>query len=276
MSDSTTLLRQKEWRFVDHTRLGLLDSALQSFAFDDTFCSSVGSGASAPIIRFWVHAPTIVLGIQDAKLPFIRKGVAFLNENGYEVIIRNSGGLAVVLDEEILNISLILREGNGIDIHRGYGAMWKLIQLMLADYPVNIEAKEIVGSYCPGSFDLSIGNRKFAGISQRRLRSGVAVQIYICVSGSGSERAELIRKFYNLALQNTPTKMNYPIIVPSTMASLAELLKEELSIEKTMNLVTRSLEKVGSTIITTPLAAQELELFSYNYDRILKRNEKAW
>ena len=34
--------------------------------------------------------------------------------------------------------------------------MWHLIKEMLKDYDVTIEAKEIVGSYCPGSYDLSI------------------------------------------------------------------------------------------------------------------------
>ena len=62
---------------------------------------------------------------------------------------------------------------------------------MFADFEVEIEAKEIVGSYCPGSYDLSIAGKKFAGISQRRIRNGVAVQIYLCVSGSGQERAQL-------------------------------------------------------------------------------------
>lgn len=276
MSDSNTLLQQKEWRYIDHSSLGLHFDALQSFAYDDSFCASVGSGESAPIIRSWVHAPTIALGIQDAKLPFIGQGVAFLKQSGYEVIVRNSGGLAVVLDEGILNISLILPEGKGIDINRGYEAMWKLIQLTLAHYNANIETKEIVGSYCPGSFDLSIGNRKFAGISQRRLRNGVAVQIYVCVTGSGSNRADLIRQFYHLAHQNTPTKMNYPVIVPETMASLSELLNEELTIEGMIKLALKSLEKFGSTIITTPLTKNEQGLLHYNYDRILKRNEKAW
>lgn len=54
--------------------------------------------------------------------------------------------------------------------------MWHLIQEMLKDYDVTIEAKEIVGSYCPGSYDLSIRDQKFAGISQRRIRGGVAVK----------------------------------------------------------------------------------------------------
>lgn len=51
-------------------------------------------------------------------------------------------------------------------------------------------------------YDLSINGKKFAGISQRRVRGGVAVQIYLCADKSGSERADLIRRFYQAALKD--------------------------------------------------------------------------
>lgn len=274
MQDINPLLMQNEWRFIDHSGLGLHFSALQSFAYDDTFCRTVGNGESAPVIRAWVHALTIVMGIQDARLPYVEHGIEFLEQNGYQSIVRNSGGLAVVLDEGILNLSLILPEGKGIDINRGYEAMWELIQLMLAKYPVRIEAGEIVGSYCPGSFDLSIGNKKFAGISQRRLRGGVAVQIYLCVSGSGSMRAEIIREFYERSLQNETTKFVYPTIIPTTMASLSELLGENITTSQMVGLLLETLKNTGAAITAAPLSEQELDLFQYNYERILKRNEK--
>ena len=274
MPDINPLLQQPEWRYIDHSSLGLYFSPLQSFAYDDTFCSSVGSGESAPVVRTWIHVPTIVLGIQDGRLPFLEEGMAFLVEKGYQSIVRNSGGLAVVLDEGILNLSLILPEGKGIDINRGYEAMWNLIQLMLSSFPVQVEAREIVGSYCPGSFDLSIAGKKFAGISQRRLRGGVAVQIYLCVTGSGSRRAEIVQEFYARALQGEITKFIYPTVIPSTMASLSELLGEKITIEEVIAMVLTTLKDLGARITTDPLNDKEQELFQYNYERILMRNEK--
>ena len=101
-------------------------------------------------MRSWVHHNTIVLGIQDSRLPHLEEGISFLKENNFNVIVRNSGGLAVVLDEGVLNVSLLFQETEkGIDIDLGYDTMWHLIQEMLKDYDVTIEAKEIVGSYCP-------------------------------------------------------------------------------------------------------------------------------
>ena len=83
-----------------------------------------------------------------------------------------------------------MKEEKGLSIDAGYELMYELIKKMFSSFEVEINAYEIVGSYCPGSFDLSIGGKKFAGISQRRIRGGIAIQIYLCISGSGSERAE--------------------------------------------------------------------------------------
>lgn len=262
------------WRFIDQTTLGVTFSPLSSFATDDTLCTSVGEGRSLPIIRTWVHHRTIVLGIQDSRLPFIQKGIQFLQNKDYQAIVRNSGGLAVVLDEGILNISLIFKEDKQISINSGYDAMYELVQAMFEDVTDEIVAKEIVGSYCPGSYDLSIEGKKFAGISQRRVRGGVAVQIYICVNGSGSERAALVMGFYEQAVQNTETKFKYPEIQPDTMASLSELLGQQFTVSDVMLRLLKSVKYDPSiTIHQTQLFDDELELYQSNFDRMKKRNE---
>ncbi|CAG9620080.1 lipoate--protein ligase family protein [Sutcliffiella rhizosphaerae] len=270
------LLNQPQWRIIDQSSLGGSFHALQSFAMDDTLCTSVGKGESGAVCRTWVHKDTIVLGIQDTRLPFLQQGIDYLNSQGYEVIVRNSGGLAVVLDEGILNISLVFPEGEkAIDINRGYDAMWELTKHMFRDMPQIIEAKEIVGSYCPGSYDLSIGDKKFAGISQRRIRGGVAVQIYLCVDGSGSERAALIGEFYKRALQNEQTKFAFPTITPDVMASLTELTGHSLSVQDVMLRLLTSLKETSGHIFANTLQGNELDLYEHYYQRIVERNEKV-
>jgi octanoyl-[GcvH]:protein N-octanoyltransferase len=271
------LLQQAKWRIIDQSHFGPMFDAKQSFATDDTLCTSVGTGQSDAVVRTWVHYNTVVLGIQDTKLPHLHDAVSFLKTQKYNVIVRNSGGLAVVLDEGVLNISLIFPETTkAIDINQGYEAMWQLVKAMFSSYGKAIEAREIVGSYCPGNYDLSIAGKKFAGISQRRVRGGVAVQIYLCVNGSGSERAKLIRRFYELGLQGEATKLVYPTIVPSTMASLSELLGDELTIPSVMLLLLRTLQSFGGKLYSSTLTGEELSLYEYYWERIVSRNEKAF
>lgn len=275
MNTSRSILFQPQWRIIDQSNLDSQFHALQSFAVDDTLCTTVGSSISPATMRSWVHHNTIVLGIQDTRLPYLQEGVQFLQNQGYNVVVRNSGGLAVVLDEGVLNVSLILRETeNSIDINRGYDAMWNLIQRMLKDYNATVEAKEIIGSYCPGSYDLSIQSKKFAGISQRRTRGGIAVQIYLCATGSGAARAALIRDFYRISLKGEQMKFIYPSIVPKTMASLSELLGEPIHVSDLMLRLLQSLQHMTDTLIPSQLTPEEIPIYEYNLARVVERNNK--
>lgn len=264
------LLRQPSYRVIDQSTLGTMFQAEQSFATDDTLCASTQQLGS--VLRAWVHTNTIVLGIQDARLPHLKDGIRYLHDHGFSPVVRNSGGLAVVLDEDVLNLSLILPENDGIQIDSGYEAMTSLIQQMFQDVTTDIVPGEIVGSYCPGSFDLSIDGKKFAGISQRRVRGGVAVQIYLSVRQSGSARAELIRDFYDLAIQGEATRFTYPTIVPETMASLEELLSIPLTVQNVLARAYRVLSSV-STLQNATLTPEEQMTLSSQLERMWKRNE---
>ncbi|MDQ0214198.1 octanoyl-[GcvH]:protein N-octanoyltransferase [Oikeobacillus pervagus] len=275
MEQSLSLLHQKKWRIIDQSSLGPMFHALQSFATDDTLCTSIGSQISPPTARAWVHHDTIVLGIQDTKLPNLDEGLEVIEEASFQYIVRNSGGLAVVLDSGVLNLSLVFPDTEkGIDINRGYEAMWQLIQRMFRDFSVDIEAREIVGSYCPGSYDLSIHGKKFAGISQRRMRNGVAVQIYLCVTGSGEKRAELIRKFYEISKKGEETKWVYPDIQPEVMASLSDLFHKQITIQDVMKRFLFALKDLSEEIYSSQLEGEELNLYEGFYQRIVDRNNK--
>lgn len=269
------LLQQNTWRFIDQSIIMKDRSPLESFAMDDTLCQLVGQLQSSATVRTWVHDHTVVLGIQDHRLPFVQEGIDLLKARGYNAIVRNSGGLAVVLDSGVLNISVILSEQHkSIDINTGYDVMVDFIKLLFPEVADKIEAYEIVGSYCPGSYDLSIGGKKFAGISQRRLRQGIAVQIYLCIEGSGSERAELIRDFYNTSLKDAQTKFVYPQIEPNVMASISELLNTTITVQEIVFRIQKMLQLLGESITLQSLDERELELYAFYLNRVLERNKK--
>ena len=134
-----------------------------------------------------------------------------------------------MLDEGVLNVSLLFQNRKGIDIDLGYDTMWHLIKEMLKDYDVTIEAKEIVGSYCPGSYDLSIRDRNslvfhnvvFAEVS---LSKSISALPEVALSVPHSFVIST-----TLAIQGEETRFTYPEIVPSTMASLSNYLVEHYS-----------------------------------------------
>ena len=269
MSD---FLRNTNWRFIDQSLSMQTRSPLESFAMDDTLCHLTGHGESLPVIRTWVHNESIVLGIQDHRLPHIEEGMKLLRRAGYEPIVRNSGGLAVVLDPGILNISIVFGETEPTSIDEAFGYMVDLVKAMFPEVADNIETYEIVGSYCPGSFDLSIGGRKFAGISQRRMQNGIAVQVYLCIEGSGSERATLIRDFYATSLQGEKTKFSYPVVVPEVMASLQELMDTDLTMAGVNMRLQRLLLEWNPATQMLSLQEDELHYYTHYLERVFKRN----
>ncbi|GLC87982.1 lipoate--protein ligase family protein [Lysinibacillus piscis] len=269
------MLQQPIWRFYDQSNSAKNRSPLESFATDDTLCQLVGQQLSPPTIRTWVHDAAVVLGIQDHRLPYVQEGMALLEKRGYQPIVRNSGGLAVVLDAGVLNISVVLSEQTTpLSINDGYEVMVALVKGLFPEAAHQMEAYEIVGSYCPGSYDLSINGKKFAGISQRRLRQGVAVQVYLCVEGSGAERATLIRDFYEESLQGETTKFVYPTIVPEVMASLSELLAVELTVEAVVIRLQKLLHRLTEDIRVQSFHDDELTLYGFYLQRIFERNAK--
>ncbi|MCY8129858.1 octanoyl-[GcvH]:protein N-octanoyltransferase, partial [Bacillus spizizenii] len=149
---------------------------------------------------------------------------------------------------------------------------------MLKPYNAKIEAYEIEGSYCPGSYDLSINGKKFAGISQRRVRGGVAVQIYLCADKSGSERADLIRRFYQAALKDKQNdkKGVYPEIRPETMASLSELLQTDISVQDLMFALLTELKALSTHLYSAGLSIDEEMEFEKNLVRMAERNAKVF
>ncbi|MFT8872815.1 MAG: lipoate--protein ligase family protein [Sporolactobacillus sp.] len=260
------VLDQPVWRVID---LPLAD-ARQSFALDDALCQSVGSGHSPAVIRLWQHDRTVALGIQDTRLPFLHNGIKLLQTAGYDCFVRNSGGLAVVLDRGILNLSLVLSEQQPpLTITASYEAMAGLIREFLARQGLALQIGEISRSYCPGRYDLSVGGRKFAGIAQRRMRGGVAVQIYLCVTGSGGARGELVRHFYEASTGEEAGNM--PAVDPHVLASLEELTGRMQTIKHVAKTLTALLKR-RAPLVHSSLSVEEQHFFDIGKQRMNERN----
>lgn len=184
-----------------------------------------------PIINFWTMDKTVILGMADQRLNSLSSGLTFLKDNNYKYFVRNSGGLAVVNDSGVLNVSIFLPrdKDNDLSINDGYQLMVNLVQNTFPS--ITIDVKEIADSYCPGDFDLSINNQKFAGISQRRVSNGIVIMAYFSVNGNQIQRSELLKNFYEKG-DHINSSFDYPEINISSMANLDTLINQPLSINE--------------------------------------------
>lgn len=278
MKNWQEIITHTTFRTIDHTDIHTFEdrpyTALTSFAIDDALALSVSNTYSPPVIRMWKHPKTVVLGIPDSRLPYIEDGVRFLSTKGYNVIVRNSGGLAVALDEGVLNVSLILPDIRHVSINEGYEAMYHFVTHMLQDLSSHIQAYEIVGSYCPGDYDLSIDGVKFAGISQRRVRDAAAIQIYLDIEGNSTERADDIKTFYERSIRGEDTRFTYPTVNPAVMGSISSLTNKQITVPDMQSRVIHTTKNLSTTMVQEPFSTYEREQFHKRYEQMVQRNER--
>ena len=265
------LFKPQPLRFFNDTHIDR--QPYQSFAVDDALIESV-TNTGMQAIRLWSHDKTVILGIADTKLPYFQTAVNHLKAQGYHVVVRNSGGLAVVADAGVLSLSIVLPDAKQISIQQGYQQMVLLVKEIFRPWTNLIEAFEVVGSYCPGDYDLSINGKKFAGISQRRVKNGISVQIYLAITADHQARANLIRQFYQLGTSGETTRFTYPTVEPNTMEALAPLLGIDLRVN---DVITRITEQLSADFDLEPghLTADELAGVARREQLMLDRNKKA-
>ncbi len=209
---------------MDATAKAQTGDILFPFAYDEISCRRVGLGAT-PIIHLWRHQKAVVLGIKDRRLPNAFEVIKQLGDQGYSVGTRNSGGAVVPLDAGVLNISFIFPKPPGdLDFHPDFRVMVEMIEHFIqftSAAGARVHQGEVVGSYCPGQFDLSIEGKKFCGIAQRRQTKAYIVQAFVLVEGSGQARAGVAKGFYDKASVGSMGQ-DYPKVRLDSMGSLQE------------------------------------------------------
>ncbi|EMF0198837.1 lipoate--protein ligase family protein [Enterococcus hirae] len=216
----TIILDQKIYQKNDFTPFALTD-----------ILTEYSKKNNQNFLHFWQYEQTVILGMKDTRTRYFHEGIQELRKAGYQPIVRNAGGLGIISDQGVLNISLIFpqNEQEKISIDAAYEKMLTLTRLAFPT--VSIEAFEVTHSYCPGTYDLSINGKKFAGIAQRRIKNGISVMMYVSVNGAQQTRGQAMKRFYQEALKEDFGTNGYPAVVPESMATLADLLETPLTIE---------------------------------------------
>jgi len=200
------------------------------------------------IVRLW-RAQGVILGKMDSVLPDFQKGLDFLEASQCPSYVRKAGGLAVVCDEGILNLTLIFNKDTPLigGLNEAYDFGVDFQKTLLQDLNLDIETGEIAASYCPGKYDLSIHGQKFSGMAQYRSKDAIMVMITWCVQGDQSARCELIKHFY--ALANPHQDPKYPLIDPKAMATLSELSKRSLGVNELKDRIMQILRRDVTPVI---------------------------
>lgn len=274
-TDNKDFLANHSYELYEAATMPFANQTISHFALTDSLLRYAGK-YQKNILHFWPTSNLVILGMMDTKLPYFKDALAVIERYAKPYIVRNSGGLAVVGDDGVLNFSLILPEDpqQKMAINTGYDYMLQLINDSLKQYGKTSQAYEIKDSYCPGDYDLSIDGKKFAGISQRRLKNGVAIMIYISVNGDQAKRAELIRDFYQAGLKGETVKWHFPKVDPAAMATLEDLLHISLTVDEMKKLILDTLLKKNNTIALGEYSQEVLTDYNEGFEKMIRRNQQ--
>lgn len=253
---TTTIFKENQDLLVFNQTTSDFTDPHMPFALTDLFTHEAARQQQG-LLHFWEAERTVILGMQDTRVTDLARGLEVFTRHGYRFLARNSGGLAVVADAGILNFSLFipLAETQSLSIVEAYEVMTEIIQQAFKDYPVEIVAKEVPDSYCPGDYDLSINDQKFAGIAQRRVGNGIAVMIYLSVNGNQASRGEMVKEFYQASLGSAFGTGKFPPVRPDSMANLSDLLATDLTVDDVKELILAVFTQMGMALIETKVAS---------------------
>lgn len=111
---------------------------------------------------------------EGQQAPYFNEALKVVQKEGYHLLLRNAGGLGVISDTGILNVSLILPKNSisALSIDDGYQAMVDWLEQTRFG-KLGIEIGEVADSYCPGKYDLSIKGKKLRGSPRDELKKAL-------------------------------------------------------------------------------------------------------
>jgi octanoyl-[GcvH]:protein N-octanoyltransferase len=201
------------------------------------------------IVRFW-KTQGIILGKLDTVLPDFEKGQKVLLKAKQNLLIRKAGGLAVVCDDGILNLSILYSKNTPVigGLNESYDFGVHLVTHLLQDQHLDLSTGEVSASYCPGKYDLSVNGFKIAGMAQYRSKDAVMVMVTICVTGDQQKRCALIKDFY--AAANPQHDPKYPLIDIKSMQTIASIIHKPLLVDDLIENMIGILNKSGIIVKT--------------------------
>ena len=264
------LIRNK--KFNVYKTLNIVNPLIP-IATDEMFLRTI-SGNDECILHMYTLPNSAIIGAPDTRVPFFDEALFAFYRNNIIPAVRNIGGLGIISDKGILNLSIIMNKPKeNFSINEGYELMTNFIKAVFPEGANKIEAIEITNSYCPGDYDLSINGKKFAGIAQRKIKDAVVVSIYISIFGDQQKRANIMREFYDIGIKDQQINYKYPKIDPNCMETLEKLLHKEFTLEDVYERVENVLYSLDCDQVEGEYTEEMIDEYNSIFEQAKERNE---
>jgi len=195
-----------EWQILDDVQC---DDVVSAVARDTELGIAVAKGAPATF-RIWQNAQALIASRLDAMRPRFAEARHHMQQQGWPVVIRPTGGSAIPHRHGILNLSMLLPRSAGaaLSLVHVYQMLCLPIQTMLDDLGIGSYFSSVQNSFCDGQYNLVAAGRKIAGTAQswraniargKHGREGyILAHASLFVDVDSSAVTDAVRRFYSL------------------------------------------------------------------------------
>jgi octanoyl-[GcvH]:protein N-octanoyltransferase len=125
-------------------------------------------------LRVWTNDTCVVASRAQSVSPHFESARCLSEKAGWPVVVRRSGGSAVVHRAGIVNVSLrrILSPESQSWMTEGYEELLVILVAALGRFGAPCDYGPVVGAYCNGRYNLRSGGRKLAGTAACSFTAG--------------------------------------------------------------------------------------------------------
>ena len=159
---------------------------------------------SSTVLLIWRSLPSLVITHSDIRLPNFEGAARHLEEKGWPLSVRTSGGGAFPVAPGTVQLALLSpmqRDDETIDAV--YDAVAALICDALAALGVTARQGHVADAFCPGGHDIVVESRKVGGMAQhwRQGRSGrcIIAAASIIADEDSTALCHVVNAFYGRA-----------------------------------------------------------------------------
>ena len=206
---------------------GPFEDPEDGFGLQQAVLEEVASGARGATALIWSSSPYVGATRPETRRPGFAEAARRVEDLGFPVLVRNSGGGAVAANRGSLSFSLTmpvedLRHG----LYERYAGGVELVASALRRVGVEAEGGEVEGEFCPGAYSVRSGGWrgvKHAGLAQRVTRRAARLEALVLVEDTDPVRGALTRFYAGLGLPfRSSCVADLPAALPDVVAALVD------------------------------------------------------
>ena len=178
------------------------------FGLQQAILEEVAEGSRGPTTLLWSSTPYVGATRPETRLSGFPEARRLAEEDGFPVLIRNSGGGAVAANEGSISFSVTfpvedMRHG----LYERYTEGAKVVVEAMERAGVEAEPGPVEGEFCPGAYSVRVGGpegSKVAGLAQRVTRRAARMEALVLVTRTAEIRNVLARFYGALGLPFRP------------------------------------------------------------------------